>query len=209
MGDLLVGIIAVVIGCALCFRGYAALRVVIAVWGAFAGFVLGAGVVAGATGEGFLASALAWVVGVATAVVFGLLAYVYYAISVLIGMSAIGFTLGTTVMVGLGVTWSWVIVLVGLVVGALLAILAIAGDLPKLLLTLLGALAGSSIAIAGLLLLIGRVDRGDLSAADTTATLDLWWGWTAAYVVLALAGLAAQLRDVGARRGILRDEWVG
>jgi hypothetical protein len=209
MEDLLVGVVAVVIGGALCFRGYAALRVVIAMWGAFAGFVLGAGVVAGATGEGFLASALAWAVGLVVAAAFGLLAYAYYAISVLIGMSAIGFTLGTTAMVALGVTWSWVVVLVGIVVGALLAMLAIAGDLPKLILALLGAFAGSSIAIAGTLLLIGRVDRGDLAATDTPATLELWWGWTVAYVILAVAGLASQLRDVGARRGTLRDDWAG
>jgi hypothetical protein len=209
MEDLLIGMIAVAVGGALCFRGYAALRVVISVWGALAGFVLGAGVVAGATGEGFLASALAWAVGLAVAAVFGLLAYAYYAISVLIGMSAIGFTLGATAMVALGVTWSWVVVLAGIVVGALLAIVAIAGDLPKLILALLGAFAGSSIVIAGILLLIGRIDRGDLATTDTTAALDLWWGWTVAYLVLAVAGLSSQLREVGARRGTLRDDWVG
>jgi hypothetical protein len=209
MEDLLLGVIAVVIGGALCFRGYAALRIVIATWGAFAGFILGAGVVAGATGEGFLASALAWAVGLVVAAVFGLLAYAYYAISVLIGMSAIGFTLGTTAMVALGVSWSWVVVLVGIVVGALLAMLAIAGDLPKLILALLGAFAGSSIAIGGVLLMVGLLDRSDLAATDTTAALDLWWGWTVAYVALAAAGLASQLRDVGARRGTLRDDWAG
>jgi hypothetical protein len=209
MEDLLVGLVAVTIGSALCFRGYAALRVVIAIWGAFAGFLLGAGVVAGATGEGLLASALAWTVGLVVAVVFGLLAYAYYAISVLIGMSAIGFTLGATAAVALGVTWSWVVVLVGSVVGALLATLAIASDLPRLILALLGAFAGSSIAIGGVLLTIGRLDRGDLASAHTTAALDLWWGWTVAYVVLALAGLASQMGDVGARRGTLRDHWSG
>jgi hypothetical protein len=209
MEDLLVGMIAVAVGGALCFRGYAALRVVISVWGALAGFVLGAGVVAGATGEGFLASALAWTAGLAVAAVFGLLAYAYYAISVLIGMGAIGFTLGATAMVALGVTWSWVVVLVGIAVGVLLATVAIAGDLPRLILALLGAFAGSSIAIAGILLLIGRIDRGDLANPETTAALDLWWGWTVAYLVLAVAGLSSQLRDVSARRGTLRDDWVG
>ena len=59
MQGLLIGLVAVVSGGALCFRGYAALRVVIAVWGAFAGFILGAGVIAGATGEGLLAAVLA------------------------------------------------------------------------------------------------------------------------------------------------------
>lgn len=209
MEDLLVGVVAVVVGGALCFRGYAALRVVIAIWGAFVGFILAAGVVAGATGEGLLASALAWTVGLVVAAVFGLLAYAYYAISVLIGMSAIGFALGTTAMVALGVTWSWVVVLVGVVVGALLAMVAIAGDLPKMILALLGAFAGSSIVIGGILLVMGRLDRGDLASTDTTASLDLWWGWTVVYVVLAVAGVASQLRDAGARRGTLREDWAG
>ena len=208
MEDLLLGVVALVIGGALCFRGHAALRIVITLWGAFAGFFLGAGVVAGATGEGMFASALAWTVGLVVAAAFGMLAYAYYAISVLIGMSAIGFTLGTTAMVALGVSWSWVVVLVGIVVGALLAMVAIAGDLPKLILALLGAFAGSSIAIAGVLLLIGRIDRGDLAATDTTAGLELWWGWTVAYVALAVAGLGSQLGDVGAHRGTLRDDWT-
>ncbi len=209
MENVLVGGVAVVVGGALCFRGYAALRIVITLWGAFAGFLLGAGVVAGVTGESFLASAAAWAAGLVVAGLFGLLAYAYYAISVLIGMSAIGFTLGTTAMVAMGVTWSWAVVVVGIVVGALLAAVAIAGDLPKLLLALLGAFAGSSILIAGILLLIGLLDRGDLASTDTTAVLELWWGWNVAYVVLALAGLTSQLRDVTARRGSLRDDWSG
>lgn len=207
MEDLLIGAIAVVVGGALCFRGYAALRIVITVWGTFVGFFLGAGAVAVLSGEGLLASALAWGVGLAVAALFGLLAYAYYAISVLIGMSAIGFTLGTTAMVALGVSWSWVIIAVGIAGGALLATLAIAGDLPKLILALLGALAGSSIAIGGVLLIIGRLERGDLAATETTASLDLWWGWTVAYLVLAVAGLASQLQDVSARRGTLRETW--
>ncbi len=87
--------------------------------------------------------------------------------------------------------------------------IAIAGDLPKLILALLGALAGSSIVIGGILLMAGRIDRGDLATTDTTAALDLWWGWTVAYLVLAVAGLWTQRRDVGAGRGTLRDDWAG
>ncbi|TVR35645.1 MAG: DUF4203 domain-containing protein [Nitriliruptor sp.] len=208
MEDVAIGILAVLIGSLLCFRGYAALRVVIAVWGTFVGFLVGAGLVAGVTGEGLLASALAWTVGIAVAVLFGVLAYVYYAVSVIIGMGAIGFTLGTTVMVALGVTWSWVVVLVGLAAGVLLAILAIVGDLPLVILALLGAFAGASTIIAGLLLLFGVIERQDLAAPDTTAGLALGWWWTVGYVVLAIAGIAAQLRSAEARRGTLREDWA-
>jgi hypothetical protein len=209
VSDLVVGVLAVLIGGLLCFRGYAALRVIIAAWGAFAGFFLGAGVVARVVGESFLGSLLGWAVALVVAAVFGLLAYLYYAISVVIGMGAIGFALGTTVMVALGVTWSWAIVTAGVVAAVALAALAIAGDLPLVILAVLGALAGASVAITGLLLLVGTLGREDLAETATSATLELDWWWTAAYLLLAVAGLAAQLASVEVRRGSLRSTWAG
>jgi hypothetical protein len=206
--DLAIGVLAVLIGALLCFRGYAALRIVIAVWGTFVGFIVGAGLVAGVTGEGLLSSLLAWTVGVVVALLFGLLAYLYYAVSVIIGMGAIGFTLGTTAMVVLGVTWSWIVVVVGVSVGVLLAMLAIIGDLPLVILAVLGAFAGASTIIAGLLLLLGLLDRQDLASTGTTSSLALGWWWTAGYVVLAVAGIAAQFRSAEVRRGTLRDDWA-
>ncbi|TVP75244.1 MAG: DUF4203 domain-containing protein [Nitriliruptor sp.] len=209
MEELIIGLLAVAVGLLLCFAGYAALRLVIAVWGAFAGFLLGAGLVATFTGEGFLGTLLGWGVGAALALAFGLIAYLYYAVSVVIGMAAIGFSLGSTLMVGLGVPWTWLIVLVGVAVGVLLALLAIVGDLPMLLLAILGAFAGASVTIGGVLLLLGILDRGDLATPETSAALELSWWWTAAYLVLAVAGLVVQLRSVDARRGTLRDSWSG
>ncbi|TVR22440.1 MAG: DUF4203 domain-containing protein [Nitriliruptor sp.] len=209
MEELIIGLLAVAVGLLLCFAGYAALRLVIAIWGAFAGFLLGAGLVATFTGEGFLGTLLGWGVGAALALAFGLIAYLYYAVSVVIGMAAIGFSLGSTAMLALGVSWTWLIVLAGVAVGVLLAFLAIAGDLPMLLLAILGAFAGASATIGGLLLLLGILDRGDLASPETTATLELGWWWSAAYLVLAVAGLVVQLRSVEARRGTLRDGWSG
>jgi hypothetical protein len=207
--DIVLGVLAVLIGALLCFRGYAALRVVIAAWGAFAGFLLGAGIVAQVTGEGFLASVLAWTIGLLIAAAFGLLAYLYYAISVVIGMGAIGFSLGTTLMVVLGVTWSWAIIAVGLIAGVGLAMLAIAGDLPLLILAVLGAFAGASVAVAGLLLIFGQLGSEELAATETSSTLELGWWWTVGYLVLAIAGLAFQLGTPEMRRGSLRGSWAG
>lgn len=209
MENIIVGGAAVVVGLLLSFAGYAALRGIIAVWGGFAGFLLGAGLVSSFTGEGFLGTILGWSVGLVVAVAFGLIAYLYYAVSVVIGMAAIGFSLGSTVMVALGVTWTWVIVLAGVAGGVLLAMLAIIGDVPMLLLAILGAFAGASVTIAGLLLLTGVLDRADLATPETTANLELGWWWTAGYLGLAVVGLVSQLRSVEARRGTLRDGWSG
>lgn len=207
METVLIGVLAVVVGGLLAFEGYTALRVVIAAWGGFAGFLLGAGVVAAVTGEGLLSGVLGWVVGLAVGLAFGLIAYLYYAVSVVIGMAAIGFSLGTTVMVALGVSWTWLVVVIGIAAGVLLAMIAIVGDLPMLILAVLGAFSGSAVAITGLLLLVGIIDPAALTTAETTQTLELSWWWNVAYVVLAMAGLIFQLRSAEARRGTLRDGW--
>ena len=116
-------------------------------------------------------------------------------------MGAIGFSLGTTLMVVLGVTWSWLIVLVGLLVGVALAALAIVGDLPLLVLAVLGAFAGASVTITGLLLLGGTLGSDDLAATSTTTGFELGTFWTIAYLLLAVAGLSAQLASADARDG--------
>ncbi len=206
MDDIVVGIIAVLTGAVFCFRGYLAMRVVIPLWGAFAGFFLGAGVVAG--DDGLLTTALGWVVGIAVAVVFGLVAYLYYEVSVLIGMMAIGFVLGTSVMVALGVTWSWVIVLSGVVLAVVLAFVALVGDLPMVLLTVLTALAGASTVVSGAMLMFGVVNLDDFDSAVTTEALaDDWW-WYAVFIALATAGMIIQYSDVERRRQSLREAWA-
>ncbi len=205
MNDVVVGVLAILTGAVFCFRGYLAMRIIIPLWGAFAGFMLGAGLVSGA--DGFLGSALGWIVGIVLAVVFGLLAYLYYEVAVIIGMLAIGFTLGTSVMVALGVTWSWVIVLAGLALAVALAFVALIADLPMALLTILTAMAGASAIVGGLMLVFGVTALGDFDSAQTTTALaDDWW-WYAIYLALAIGGMIAQFIDVERRRETLRAAW--
>jgi hypothetical protein len=206
MNDIVVGIIALLTGAVFCFRGYLAMRLVIPVWGAFAGFMLGAGIVSG--DAGFLGNALGWLVGFALAIVFGLIAYLYYEVSVIIGMMGIGFVLGTSVMVALGVSWSWLIVLSGVVLAVVLAFVAIAGDLPMVLLTILTALAGASTMVGGLMLLFGTFDVDDFSFGITTEFVaDDWW-WFVIYGGLVVGGIIAQFTDVDRRRETLREAWT-
>jgi hypothetical protein len=205
--DVIVGLLALAVGALFCFRGYLALRIVIPIWGAFAGFVFGAGLVESITDDGFLGTALGWGVGFAVAIVFSLIAYLYYEVAVIIGMSAIGFTLGVAVMVAIGVTWSWVIVLVGVVVAVALALLAIIADVPMMLLTLLTATAGATTMVTGLMLLVGTLSTEDFEVSATTETLDDSWWWYATYAVLVVIGIVAQVRDQERLRQTLRQNW--
>lgn len=206
MNDIAVGVIALLTGAVFCFRGYLAMRLVIPVWGAFAGFMLGAGIVSG--DAGFLGNALGWFVGLGLAVVFFVIAYLYYEVSVIIGMMGIGFVLGTGVMVAFGVTWNWVIVLSGVVLAVVLAVVAIAGDLPMVLLTVLTALAGASTMVGGLMLVFGTVDLEEFDIGVTTENVaDNWW-WFVLYGGLVVGGIIAQFTDVDRRRETLREAWA-
>ena len=206
MNDVILGVLAILIGAVFCFRGYFAMRVIIPIWGAFAGFVLGAGLVS-TGGDEFLSTVLSWVVGLAVALVFGLIAYLYYAVAVIIGMSAIGFVLGATLMTALGVSWSWVVILVGVITAVVLAVIAIVGNMPMVLLTLLTALAGASAVTTGLMLLFGVIDTDGFDSTTTTETASDDWWWYAIYLALAIAGIVSQLRENEREQATLREAW--
>ncbi len=209
MTDIIVGIIAVLVGALLCFRGYLAMRALISLWGAFIGFLLGAGLVAGVTGQGFLSAVLGWIVGIVVAIVFGVLAYLSYQVAVVLGMAAIGFTLGTSLMAAFHIQWSWITVLVGIAAGVLLAVIAIAGDLPAILLAVLTALAGASAVVFGVMLLVGTINTTEFTAGDVTAKLDANWIWYAAYLVLGIAGIIAQGTHLNRAKRSMRQQWYG
>lgn len=208
MGDVIVGLVAIAIGAAFCFRGYFAMRVIIPLWGAFAGFMAGAGFVASVSSGGFLGTFVGWIVGLVVAVAFAAISYLYYEVAILIGMTAIGFALGTSAMVALGVSWSWLIVLVGVIAGSALALAAIVVNLPMFLLALLTATGGATAVVGGLMLVVGTIDVGDLDAASTTERLQGDWWWYVIYVAFVVAGLITQLREVEELRHSLRESWA-
>jgi hypothetical protein len=208
MEDVIYGLLAIVFGALFCFRGYLAFRFIIPLWGAFVGFSLGAGLIAATTDEGFLRTALGWLVGLGVAVAFALIAYLFYEVAVVIAMGSIGFALGTALMVAIDVSWTWVIVLVGVALGALLAFAAIVADLPMALLVALSALGGASAMTAGIMLLAGAVDTEDFTTdAATSARADNDWWWYVLYVLFAVFGIVSQVRSAAELRRSMRESW--
>ena len=212
MHNLLLGLLAIAVGSLFCFRGYRTMRLVITLWGAFCGFLLGAGLVDRLTGTTFLVGAQSWLVGLVLAVIFGLLAYTFYEVSVVLAMAAAGFVLGADVMIALHIRWSWAVILVGVLVGVALAVIAVAGRLPMLLLAALTALAGAGTIVAGVMLLTGSLTAQDLGSAAVVSRIDDSAGWWVLYGGLTLAGILLQLRvserlSPGMRHSV-RGQWA-
>ena len=205
--DIVVGLLAIAAGLAFCFRGYLLMRLVIPIWGFFVGFALGAGMIAAATDAKFLGTVLAWIVGLALGLLFAFIAYTYYAVAIVLAMASIGYLLGTALMVALDVEWNWLIVTVGIIVGLLLAVAAIVGDLPTTLLTVLTAMGGATAIVGGIMLLVNRLDVEDLGDDAVTSTINASWGWWLLYIVLAVAGILAQVTATAQVRASIRESW--
>ncbi|GAA3969792.1 DUF4203 domain-containing protein [Gordonia caeni] len=206
MSSIAIGLIAVIVGAVFCFWGVVAMRVVIAVWGAFAGFNLGAGLVAGIGHDAYLSTPLGWIVGIAVAILFAVLAYLFYAVAILLAMVSIGFALGTALMAAFGVDWSWVIIGVGVICGALLAWATLAVNLPAVLLVVLSALGGSTAIVAGMMFLSDTIRTTDVAGDQVTATVAEHWWWWVLYAGFAIIGVVAQVRLLGQNRD-LQAQW--
>ena len=198
-----VGIISIAIGLIVCLSGYVALRVIIALLGAWVGFLAGAALVAAVTDGGFLAATLAWVVAIIGAVVLGLLAYAFYQAAVLLGLGAIGFSIAVGVMAAIGIDSSVVVWLVGCAAAVLLIVLGLALDLPAALLVVLTALAGANMTLTGVMLLTGDLGMLAVETGVIPDDLPLWSG--IAVIVLAIVGILVQSR--GLARARMREAW--
>ena len=207
MDNVVVGIIAVLIGALLCFRGYVTARLIISLFGAFVGFLLGAALVAGVTDSGFGQLALSWLVGIMGAVLFGVLAYLSYQLAVIIGMAGIGFTMGTSLMAAFEVGSPTATFAVGVVAGIVLAVIAIATDLPAIILIILTALAGASVAVTGVMVIAGAIGLDRLTVDGVAAEMSQGWLWYALYAALAVLGMIAQFRARPGRRRSMRQQW--
>jgi hypothetical protein len=171
------------------------------------GFALGGAIISAITDRAFLGTVLGWIVGIVIGVVFAVIAYTYYAVAVVLTMGTVGYLLGSTLMVALDIRWNWLVIAVGVVVGFVLALGAILIDLPTVVLTVVTALSGATAVIGGAMLIVNRLDLADLGDDAITSQIDASWGWWLAYLVLALAGVFAQVQATEDVRASVRSTW--
>ncbi|KQY46094.1 hypothetical protein [Cellulomonas sp. Root137] len=207
MADILLGILAIVAGGAMLFAGQFVLRLVLPIWGFFAGFAFGAGLFAELADESFLGTAFGWVSGFVFAVIFAVLAYLYFAVAVILAMAAFGYAIGAGIVVALGIDWSWVAVLVGVAIGAVFGLLAVVGNMPMVVLAVASSLAGAVSVVAGLMLLLGTLNSADFTEGSFSSAVDAGWGWFVLVLVLAVIGFIVQTRQRVEVRRSINEAW--
>ena len=207
MADIILGLLAILAGGAMLFAGQFVLRLVIPIWGFFAGFGFGAGLVAEFADERFLGTVLGWILGLVFAVVFALFAYLYYAVAVIIAMAAFGFAIGSGLVVALGIDWNWLAVLVGVAVGAVVGIASIFGNMPMIVLVVFSSIAGAVGVTAGLMLLVGSLNSADFTQGTFTDAIEDSWGWYLMVIVLAFFGVIVQAMQRVMMRRPIEEVW--
>jgi hypothetical protein len=207
MADIVVGLFAILAGGLMLFAGQLVLRLILPIWGFFAGFAFGAGIFAELANEHFLGTVLGWVTGFVFALIFAVFAYLYYAVAVVLAMAAFGFAIGAGIVAALGIDWNWVAVLVGLAVGAALGLVSVLGNMPMIVLAVASSIAGAVSVVAGLMLLVGTLNSETLTRSSFADALHGSWVWYATLVVLALLGIVAQTRQRLAMRQSIHESW--
>ena len=90
----LVSLLLILLGLAMTFAGYRFFVILLPIWGFFAGFQFGATIFTNIFGEGFLRTVLSWVVGLLVAIFAAVLAYLFYAVAVVLLAGFVGYQLG-------------------------------------------------------------------------------------------------------------------
>jgi hypothetical protein len=203
MESLIGGVVLIVIGGLVATYGVRVFYFLLPVWGFVSGFVLGAQLIAALLGEGFLATAAGWGVGLVLGVVFAVIAGVWFWAAIVILAGGVGWVLGTGLVAALGITDGFLPLIAGAVLAAALAILAIVIDAPTVLVAVLTSFGGSAYPVAGALLVVRRITIADLEYG----ALDALAGHPVALVAWAALGLATlmiQVLDARARSLDLR-----
>lgn len=202
---ILVGIVAIVIGLAWAFYGFKAFIILLPIWAFLVGFAAGASWLQELFGEGFFATVTSWVGGLVVGIVLAVLSYFWYYAAVVIVGGALGYTLGAGFMGALGFDGILAIG-VGLIVGAILAIITIVLAVPAWLIVVLSAVGGAVAAVNGVLILLGRIQLEDISSGLGEGLLKDPIIATIGVILIAAAGIVYQMRDVATTAASIRRE---
>lgn len=190
--DVLVGLVAIVVGLAALLAGYRLFRELLPIFGLAVGFVVGAGFIASLFGEGFLQGVLGIVIGLVVGLLFAAIAYTWWWFGVIIAIGGFGFALGYGVLPSIGIDGEVLSIIIGLAIGMVIVSAAIVLHLPRAIIIAETSLWGAAAATAGLLVIINVVDPNQLGTGAVEATIGASGIWVAAWIGLALVGMAAQ-----------------
>ncbi|HEY7033342.1 MAG TPA: DUF4203 domain-containing protein [Thermomicrobiales bacterium] len=191
--DVLVGLIGLVAGVAVCLVGLRLFFVLLPIWGFIVGFLVGAAGVTAIFGDGFLSTTLGIVIGLIVGIIFAVLSYLFWYVGALLAAGSAGWIFGESLFAAIGVDTDWVLWVIGLLFAVVFVAAALLLNLPVYIVIVSTAMSGAGIAIGGILLVFDKIDRDDIGTGATWERIhDNWWLWLI-WLVAAGVGVGAQI----------------
>lgn len=191
METFFIGLFAILLGGLLTFAGYQFFRVLIPIFGFFAGFIWGADVITGWFGMGFLSTVTSWIIGFGLGMLLAVLAYMFYQVAVGVLAGMVGYWLAMVPFQAIGLD-GFLATVIALVAGVALGIWAIYANAPKWLLVALTAFAGATASIGGLLVMFGIINPVFLGTSLINAIIAQSFFWSLSWIGLVGVGFYTQ-----------------
>jgi len=206
--QILVGLLAIVLGVVFIVIGYRAFLTLLPIGGFVAGFILGADLMAMVLNQGFLATLTGWIVGAIVGIFVALISYFVFSFGVIFLSATFGLALGAGIVTALEID-SGLLTAIVVIGGAVIGIgLAIFLDIKKYLVITITAFGGAAAAVAGLLLVFNRYSleefqSGSLVLQDVVTSS---FFWIVIWIALGVAGIGLQVMTT---KGFMIDSEMG
>lgn len=191
MNDAVIGLVAILIGLLACLAGYAVFRVVLPILGFFVGLGLGAQLAARLFNEPYLGSPLSWVIAIVIGLVVATIAFIWWYVSVALTIGGLGYAIGYGAAAGVGAD-ATLLVIVGVVVAVLFALVALLLRVPIFIVILVTAFWGASALIGGVLIMLNRIEPGELRNGSVDVVIHNSPTWLAIWLGLGILGVIVQ-----------------
>jgi hypothetical protein len=184
--------IAMFFGFVLSFSGYRFFLILLPIFGFFYGFGLGAHSIQALFGGAFLATVTGWVIGFLVGVVFAVLSYLFYLFGVALIAGALGYSVGVGLMMAIGFDFGFLAWVVGIVLGIVCAVGAIALNIQKWIIVIATSLLGAGVIVGTFLFIFGGLPSAQVTQNPVRYTLQTSPFWLFIFFLIAGLGIAAQ-----------------
>jgi hypothetical protein len=187
------GVIGILFGLVLAFAGYRFFLILLPIWGFFFGLTFGAQTVQALFGQAFLATVTSWVVGFIVAIAFAVLSYLFYFLAVALIAGALGYAVTVGLVTALGVPMGWLLWIIGVLVGIVVAIVTLRFNLQKWVIIIATAVLGAGVIIGTFVLMFNPAAQAlanPVSVALKTSPL-----LAILFIAIAVLGVLVQLRS--------------
>ena len=187
-------LIGLLFGLVVVFGGYRLFMVLLPIWGFFFGFGLGAQTLQVLFGVGFMATITSWVVGFIVGAIFAVLSYLFYVVAVALFSGSAGYGLAVGLLTAIGLNFGLIVWLVGIVVGIIVAVAVLIFNIQKYAIIVITALGGTGAIILTLLGAFGNLTPIQMAGSPVLVAIQNSIWWLLFFVVVAGAGIVAQIR---------------